>query len=74
MGVVGIDSEPPTKVSVMRARVNVIAMPRASAPPSVVAYTKNQTSLGRIAKRQVVMNPDNTFIPSNASSVVVSTR
>merc|ERR1712226_1132348 len=30
--------------------------------PSVVAYTKNQDQLvGQIAKRQAVMNPDNTF-------------
>ena len=30
--------------------------------PSVVAYTKNQVQLvGQIAKRQAVMNPDNTF-------------
>jgi len=31
--------------------------------PSVVAYTKNQDQLvGQIAKRQAVMNPENTFI------------
>ena len=30
--------------------------------PSVVAYTKNQDKLvGQIAKRQAVMNPENTF-------------
>ena len=30
--------------------------------PSVVAYTKNQDQLvGQIAKRQAVMNPENTF-------------
>ncbi len=30
--------------------------------PSVVAYTKNQEKLvGQIAKRQAVMNPENTF-------------
>merc|ERR1712072_771001 len=34
-------------------------------PPSVVAYTKNQDQLvGQIAKRQAVMNPENTFYSS----------
>ena len=34
--------------------------------PSVVAYTKNQDQLvGQIAKRQAVMNPENTFILQN---------
>jgi len=34
--------------------------------PSVVAYTKNQDLLvGQIAKRQAVMNPDNTFYSAN---------
>ena len=33
--------------------------------PSVVAYTKNQDQLvGQIAKRQAVMNPENTFYSS----------
>jgi len=34
--------------------------------PSVVAYTKNQDQLvGQIAKRQAVMNPENTFYSAN---------
>jgi len=38
--------------------------------PSVVAYTKNQDQLvGQIAKRQAVMNPENTFILQNVLSV-----
>ena len=43
--------------------------------PSVVAYTKNQDQLvGQIAKRQAVMNPENTFYSVSASSAAGSTR
>ena len=49
--------------------------------PSVVAYTKNQDQLvGQIAKRQAVMNPENTFylntlrtLPPNQNLVVSPT-
>jgi len=43
--------------------------------PSVVAYTKNQDQLvGQIAKRQAVMNPENTFILQSVSLVEELTK
>ena len=43
--------------------------------PSVVAYTKNQDQLvGQIAKRQAVMNPENTFYSASVLLVEESMR
>merc|ERR1711970_406964 len=68
MGVVGIDLGTTNScVAVMEGgKPTVIANAEGfRTTPSVVAYTKNQDQLvGQIAKRQAVMNPENTFYSS----------
>ncbi len=40
--------------------------------PSVVAYTKNKDALvGQVAKRQAVLNPENTFSSINIALTAV---